>query len=318
MSANDIDDSKHPTPSLATDALATTRRALDARAVSLVLFLCLIWGIQQVVMKSVSRDVAPVMQLGIRFVGASLFFGVWVLMREGRRAFSDGTLPSGLLLGVLFSLEFILIGQALLHTTAAHTTVFLYAAPIFTALGMQYLPEERLDPVQWSGIVAAFAGIAFAFLGADGRPVADQVVGDLLALLAGVLWGSANVVLRRGRVGTAATSKTVLYQVASAAAILLAFAAATRQTAVVPSAGAILSLVFQTLVISIVSYLVWFWLIRHYLTSRLMLLTLMTPLFGVLFGALFLHDSIDARFATGAGLVLAGIVVVNSRRARPV
>jgi drug/metabolite transporter (DMT)-like permease len=261
------------------------RRPLDARATLLVLMLCVIWGFQQVALKSVAADVAPVLQLAIRFAGAALFFGGWVWLREGSRMFADGTLRSGVLLGFLFSVEFILAGEALQHTTAAHTVVFLYTAPIFTALGLQFIPEERLRPLQWVGIAVAFLGIVVAFLQFAHRSVGDLITGDLLALIAGVSWGVSNVVLRRGRVGGAATTKTVLYQVATAALLLAAFAAATGQTRLELTPITLLSLVFQTLVIAIASYLVWFWLLRHYLTSRLMLLSLLTPLFGVLFGA---------------------------------
>jgi drug/metabolite transporter (DMT)-like permease len=73
---------------------------------------------------------------------------------------------------------------------------------------------------------------------------------------------------------------------------------------------------FQTLFISIFSYLLWFWLLRHYLTSRLMLLSLLTPLFGVLFGALLLKDPVEPRFALGSLLVLTGILVVNAQLLR--
>jgi drug/metabolite transporter (DMT)-like permease len=82
------------------------------------------------------------------------------------------------------------------------------------------------------------------------------------------------------------------------------------------SGAAILALLFQTLFISIISYLVWFWLLRRYFTSRLMLLSLLTPLFGVLFGALLLREPIESRFAIGSLLVLAGISIVNSQLAR--
>jgi drug/metabolite transporter (DMT)-like permease len=118
-------------------------------------------------------------------------------------------------------------------------------------------------------------------------------------------------VLRRGRVNRAAAAKTVLYQVGTAALMLATFAALTGQTQVELSSITVLSLVFQTLVIAIASYLVWFWLLRRYLTSRLMLLSLLTPLFGVLFGAALLGDRIDLRFAAGALLVLAGVLIVN-------
>jgi drug/metabolite transporter (DMT)-like permease len=275
--------------------------------------LCIVWGFQQVALKEVATNAAPVMQLAIRFGGASIFFGLWVFIREGRRAFADGTLPSGILMGLLFSLEFIFAGEALVHTTAAHSVVFLYTAPIFTALGLQFLPEERLSRLQWAGIAVAFLGMVIAFLGWGGRPAMQLLTGDLLALLGGVSWGATNVVLRRGRVGNAATAKTVLYQVATATLVLGAFAEATGQGQVELSRMTILGLLFQTLIIAISSYLVWFWLLRRYLTSRLMLLSLLTPLFGVVFGAALLGDPIELRFALGAVLVLTGVLIVNLR-----
>jgi drug/metabolite transporter (DMT)-like permease len=295
------------------DFVIPVRRPPDLRATSLVILLCLGWGFQQVAMKGVATNVSPVMQLAIRFGGASIFFGSWVLMREGRRAFSDGTLPSGLLLGLMFSLEFIFLGEALSHTTAAHSIVFLYTAPIFTALGLQFLPEERLSRLQWAGIAVAFSGIVVAFLGFSNRSALQVLIGDSLALLGGVSWGLSNVVLRRGRVGSAGTAKTVLYQVATATIVLGGFAWATHQTRIEFSETTILALIFQTAVIAILSYLVWFWLLRRYLTSRLMLLSLLTPVFGVGFGASLLGDPIGLRFAFGTTLVLIGVLIVNFR-----
>jgi drug/metabolite transporter (DMT)-like permease len=293
------------------ESILSVRRPLDPLAATLVLILCAVWGFQQVAIKDVAAQAAPVMQLAIRFGGASIFFGLWVIISEGRRAFSDGTLPSGLLLGLMFSLEFVFAGQALLHTTAAHSVVFLYTAPIFTALGLQFLPEEAMSRLQWAGIGVAFFGIAIAFLSFSGPPAVELLSGDLLALLGGASWGLTNVVLRRGRVGGASTAKTVLYQVATAGLLLGAFAVATGQTQVQLSTMTVLSLVFQTLIIAIASYLAWFWLLRRYLTSRLMLLSLLTPIFGVLFGAALLGDPVDLRFGLGALLVLMGVLIVN-------
>lgn len=288
------------------------RRPLDLTAVVLVVLLCAVWAFQQVAIKGVAGSVAPVLQLTIRFAAASIVFGIWVLIHEGRQAIADGTLPSGLLLGVMFSLEFMFAGQALVHTTAGHSVVFLYSAPIFTALGLQFLPEERLNRLQWAGVALAFLGIVVAFLGFGSRSAVDLLVGDLFALCGGVCWGLSNVVLRRGRVGGARTSKTVFYQVTTATLLLGSFTVLTGQTRLTLSLLTVESLLFQTLIVAILSYLVWFWLLRRYLTSRLMLLSLLTPLFGVLFGAAMLGEAIDLRFAAGAVLVLAGVLVVNA------
>lgn len=303
--------------SQATTPRTATRRAPDVRAMSLVLLLCVVWGFQQVAMKGVALEVPPIMQLTIRFAIAGTFFAGWVFWAEGRRAFSDGTLPSGLLLGVMFSLEFLLVGQALRFTTAAHNIVFLYSAPIFTAMGLQFHPEERLSRFQWLGIGIAFLGIAIAFLGFTARPSMDMLRGDLLALLGGAFWGFSNVVLRRGQVSHAATYKTVFYQLGTATLLLGGFALLTGQTHVQLTPLSVASLVFQTLIIAVMSYLIWFWLLRNYQTSRLMLMSFMTPLFGVLFGAVLMRDVIDVHFAAGALLVIAGVLVINLRQLRP-
>ena len=290
------------------------RQPIDLRAVLIMLGLCLAWGFQQVAMKKVADDVTPIMQLMLRFGFAAVFFAVVVLLREGRRAFADGSLPSGIVLGLCFSLEFILVGESLNYTSAAHSVVFLYSAPIFTALGVQFLPGEHLSPRQWSGILIAFGGIAVAFLGGGTHFAPQMLRGDFLALLGGVAWGASNVALRRGRIGSATAAKTVLCQVGTASVLLWTYAQLSHQDHVVFSPPAILSIAFQTLVISISSYLVWFWMLRHYLTSRLMLISFLTPLFGVLFGATLLGDRVDLYFGLGSLLVLGGILVVNARR----
>ena len=46
--------------------MSVTRRATDAFALQVMLGLCLIWGVQQVVIKTAAPDIAPVMQAAAR------------------------------------------------------------------------------------------------------------------------------------------------------------------------------------------------------------------------------------------------------------
>ena len=68
---------------------------------------------------------------------------------------------------------------------------------------------------------------------------------------------------------------------------------------------------FHTLVVSFASFLVWFWLLRHYLASRLGVFSFMTPLFGIVLGAWLLDEPIELSFVLGAVPVLLGIVLVS-------
>ena len=68
----------------------------------------------------------------------------------------------------------------------------------------------------------------------------------------------------------------------------------------------------ESVVVSFASFLAWFWLLRHYLASRLGVFSVMTPLFGMLFGAWLLDEPIEAGFLVGAIPVLVGIVLVSA------
>ena len=70
-------------------------------------------------------------------------------------------------------------------------------------------------------------------------------------------------------------------------------------------------MLFQGILVSFASYLVWFWLLRKYLASRLGVFSFMTPLFGVALGVWLLGEPLEPGFVVGAVLVLLGILLVN-------
>ncbi|MDC8758746.1 DMT family transporter [Janthinobacterium fluminis] len=299
--------------------MSATRKPLDGFAAGLMLVLCLCWGLQQVAVKATAPSMSPMLQTGLRCGGAALL--VWALMRwRGQRfAIGDGTLWPGIAAGVLFAAEFLCVALGLNYTSASHIVVFLYAAPIFTVLGLHWgVAGERLGHRQWLGICAAFAGIALAFsngLGEAGGGWGRTLIGDALALLGSLFWAATTIVVRRSALSEAAPTTTLLYQLAVAALILLALAIVGGDVAAVKMTGmAWLSLFFQVVVIAFASYLAWFWMLRRYLASRIATFSFLTPLFGVGFGVALLGEQLSLRFGAGAALVLAGIVLVNLRR----
>jgi len=295
------------------------RKALDQKAVICMLLLCLIWALQQIVLKATSVDFTPIFQLGLRSGGAAVLVVLLMAWRGESITVRDGTLPAGLLVGLMFGLEFLLVGEGLRHTSAAHMVVFLYTAPLFAALGLHLrLPAERLAPSQWLGITLAFGGIAFAFLGRDTAGTAfssDMLIGDFLGLMGGLVWGATTVVVRCSRLSTAPATQTLLYQLVCAFVLLTGVALATGQAHFNPTPLVWASLVFQVLVVSFASFLLWFSLLRHYMASRLGAFSFLTPLLGVVLGALLLGEKIEMQFMLAAVPVLLGIVLVSGHGA---
>lgn len=292
-----------------------TRRPMDATAVGLMLLLCLVWALQQVVLKGTAADIAPVFQIALRSGVAAVLVALVMRWRGERMSVTDGTGWPGLTAGLLFGLEFWLVGEGLRHTSAAHMVVFLYTAPLFAALGLHWkLPAERLAPLQWVGIVLAFGGLAVAFLGRTpvaGAEGSNQLWGDFLGLLAGAAWGATTVVVRCSALSTAPPTQTLLYQLLGAFVLLMGVSWFSGQVHVNPTPAVWASLVFHAVVVSFASFLAWFWLLRHYLASRLGVFSFLTPLFGLLLGAWLLNEQIEPSFLMGAGPVLFGIVLVS-------
>jgi drug/metabolite transporter (DMT)-like permease len=299
------------------DAQTLIRRPLDGAAVGLMVVLCAAWGLQQVVIKLTAPLMGAVLQAGVRSAIAALLvfgFAAWRGTPIWQR---DGTLRAGLLAGLLFGAEFFCIFVGLGHTTASRMAVFLYTAPIFTAVGLHFaVAGERLRGAQWLGVVLAFCGMVLAF--ADGMTAASAhgstLAGDALGVVAGLLWAATTVVVRATPLASAPASKTLLYQLAVSGVLLLAMALMGGQAGSVQLNGAVLaSLFYQSVLIAFASYLAWFWLLRRYLASRLSVFSFLTPLFGVAFGVVLMQDAVGPRFAIAAVLVLAGIVLVNRR-----
>ncbi|KAB2926558.1 MAG: DMT family transporter [Dechloromonas sp.] len=292
------------------------RRALDGRATGIMTVLCLIWGLQQVVLKAAAPDITPLLQIALRSGVAALLVGLLMCWRRERLDLASGNWRPGLLVGTLFGLEFLLVGEGLRFTSASHMVVLLYTAPIFVALGLHWkLPAERLSAMQWLGIAMAFAGIALAFFGrsqpAPGGDALDMLWGDLLALLAGAAWGATTVVVRLSSLSRAPATQTLFYQLSGGFVILMLAALALGQTSFRPTALAWGSLLFQSLIVSFASYLVWFWLLKHYLASRLGVFSFLTPLFGMVFGVWLLDEPLEPGFIAGTALVLGGVALVS-------
>ena len=294
----------------------TERRThLDATALSCILLCCVLWGINQSAAKAALPEVPPLTQAALRSFGAALLVLAWARWRGIPLFDRDGTLPGGLLAGSLFAAEFAMIFWGLQHTHASRMIVFIYLSPFVVALGMPWIARsERLRPLQWAGLLVAFTGVALAFSEGFSAPAAGplQWWGDAMGLLAAVLWGATTLAIRATRLASAPAEKTLFYQLAVSAVLLGGGAWAVGEAWPVRwSTLALGSMFFQIVVITFASYLLWFWLIRHYPATRLASFTLLTPLSGLLAGMVLLDEPATPRLLAALVAVGAGIWLVN-------
>jgi drug/metabolite transporter (DMT)-like permease len=291
-------------------------RPLDAAAIVVTIGLCSSWGFNNVAIKLAIYDIPPLIQSSARSLIAALLVGLWTRARGIPLFKRDGTLKAGILAGILFALEFLLIYRGLLWTTATRGVLFLYLAPFFVVIGSRWLiPGDHFDVSQWLGLLLSFLGIVIAF----GLPTpADdprQVFGDIMLVGAAAAWAATTLTIKASALNRVSAEKTLLYQLVVSAPLLGAGAVLFgERVAKTPSAVALGAFAYQTIWVVSITFTIWFVLIVRYSAARLSVFTFLAPLFGVAAGHIVLNEPLTPTFVIAVALVAVGLLLVNRPR----
>lgn len=289
---------------------------LDSKAILIIIALTLIWGMNYPAIKFSNQGVSPVFASALRSVIASLF-GILYCIKKGEKLFhTDIMLFHGVMVGLLFGLEFACIYFGLLYTDAARSVIFVYLSPFVVAVGAHvFLQGDRLTFLKSLGLVLAFAGIFLVFSGRPKTAKSTMLFGDILEIAAAFLWGATTLYIKRYMAEKVPTINTFIYQLFFSIPILFVVSLILEPKWIIRIDPYIIaSLIYQSVIIAFISYFIWFKLIYMYSVSRLSAFTFFTPVFGVLFGILFLNEELTVSLMVGLPLVSIGIFFVNWRK----
>jgi drug/metabolite transporter (DMT)-like permease len=299
---------------------AIRNKTLGSFAALGLIGLCALWGLGQVAIKIGNAGISPILQAGLRSAGAAILLALWCKLRGIALWRDDRTAGPGVAAGVLFAIEFLLLYWGLEYTTAARSVVFLNTSPFFVALGAHFvLANDRLTPAKTFGLLAAFVGVAIAFADGFRAPTTSTLIGDAMALGAAIAWGATTVLVKGTRLARIEPERTLMYQLVVSAGALIVTSFATGERGIFDPTPLVLSaLGYQVIVVAFASYLLWFWFIKHYPASQVSSFVFLTPVFGVIAGAMLLHEPITPRLIVALALIAFGIYMTNRPpRAQP-
>jgi len=289
---------------------------LDFRVVTALIILTLLWGLNYTAVKVSNQGISPVFASMLRSVIAATC-GVIYCLRKGERLFHTNImLFHGCMVGLLFGLEFACIYFGLLYTDAARAVIFVYLSPFVVAIGSHvFLKGDRLTLLKTVGLVLAFAGIVVVFYGRPHAAKPHMFIGDCLEIIAAFLWGATTLYIKRFMAKKVHPINTFLYQLVFSIPILFVISLIIEpQWITKVDLTIVTSIFYQSVIVAFLSYFIWFKLIHSYAVSRLSAFTFFTPVFGVLFGILFLSEEFTNSLMIGLPLVSLGIFFVNWRR----
>ncbi len=287
---------------------------IDAVAAGVLIGFNALLGLNQALVKLVTGAFSPIFQSGLRSACAFAVVLAWALIARKHLNVRDGSLPFGVIGGVLFGVEFALLFVAMEYTTVARASLLFYSMPFITAVGAHFLfPAERLTGTRVLGLVIAFSGIALVMLDDASRPTADAWIGDLLALAAAFAWAGIALVQRGTRLIESTPEQVMLYYLSVSALLLVPLALIIGEPIREPTATLMGVFAFQVVAVASIGFLVWSWVLRVYPVSNMVSFSLLAPVFGVLFGWILFDDPLTWRVWAALAAVGVGLVLVNRR-----
>ncbi|MFW2586779.1 DMT family transporter [Sagittula sp. SSi028] len=267
----------------------------------------------QVVIKLSNGGFGPVFGAGLRSLLALLVLGVWVWWRGARLGSLRATLWPGLVLGGLFSLEFILLFTALDLTTVSRGSIIFYSMPVSLALIAHFaLPGEALSLRRAIGLGLAMGGVVLALTDPSSR-TQGSLLGDVAALGASWCWAGIALTVRMTRVSDLPAEGQLFWQLAVSAVVLLVLAPVMGLLMRAPDAVAWAAMGYGVVVASL-GFLFWLHLMTIYPASDVASFSFLSPVLAVVFGWLVFGEPVGVQFLIALTLVAVGIVLINRRR----
>lgn len=277
------------------------------------LFTVAVWGTTFIASKQLLTIYTPARIMLMRFVLA--YIALWVIRPRPLKLPWRLELRFAALGLSGCSLYFLTENTALLHTTAANVSIIVSAAPIFTAILAHFTTEEKFHRNALLGFLVAFSGVVLV-VGNGALILHVSPGGDLLALLSALCWAAYSVMLRRMPPELdpiLVTRRTMLWGLITAVPMAIPGGAFTLRPLAAPLP--LFDLLFLGLIGSALCYVLWgraFALLGVVPTNNCIYLI---PFVTIAAASLTLKEPVSWAAVLGAGLITAGVVLSQRRRA---
>lgn len=269
--------------------------------------IALVWGYNWVVMKRAVAEVDPFDFLAWRFMlaAACLFALLRVQRRPVGLAHAGQVIAIGL---ILTGVTFVLMTWALVAGAAGKVAVLSFSMPFFVTLLAWPVLGERPRGAHWLAIGIGFIG--FVLLN---NPQVRMRLPELLALGSGLTWAVGIVLTKRlqlrHRVDPLALNAWQLL-IGGLAMVVLALQFSSRPW--VWSPYVVFAVLFNAIIVSALSWFLWFWVLGRLESGIASLSTLAVPAVAVLAGMLELGERPSALEWSGIALVTLALAIISS------
>jgi len=278
------------------------------------LFTVLIWGTTFISTKVLLKDFTPVELLFIRFIIGYLA----LFLSSPHKLTIKDKKHEFLFLGAGLSgvtLYYLLENMALTYTYASNVGIVVSIAPIFTAVFAHlFLDGEKLKPAFFIGFLTAMAGI-FLISYNGSTEMKLNPLGDILSVLAAVVWGVYSVFAKKisnlGYPTITSTRRIFFYGLAFMLPVLFYFKTDIRLEQLIKPVN-LLNIIYLGLGASALCFASWNLAAKLLGAVKVSLYIYIIPVITVMVSFIILHERITGIASFGILLTLLGLILSES------
>ena len=275
-----------------------------------------IWGASFIFIRVLAPVLGPVLTVTTR-----VLLGGAVLIAYCRFTGFDAGLSRHwrhyVVIGIVNStLPFMLFAFAALHLPASYSVILNSTTPLFTALLAVPLLGERLTSPKILGLVAGAAGVVLVSRAGPVVPDLWFAAAVVACLGAAICYAVSSIYMKKHAAGAKPLAIAGWSQIFAGLALLPLVPFAPPTGSITPLIAA--NVAALALFCSSIAYVLYYRLIADIGPTRALTVAFLMPAFGMLWGALFLDETITLPMIAGCALVIGGAtVVLRPARERP-
>jgi len=273
----------------------------------LLLLVQLIWGINFAVVKIGLAHLSPLFFVALRFSLVALILLPFVGLPKNLKRM----LPLSVTMGVM---HFTLIFTGMRYLDAATTSIAAQLQVPFAAILAAFFLKEHIGWRRAVGMAMAFGGVVLI----AGEPRFSGNLWPLLSVIAAALaWAVANIQVKAlGDEIDAVRLNGWIAALAAPQLIVISWLLEGNQWPMLAEIGwaGTGALLYQSLLVAIFTYWIWYNMMRRYPINQVMPFTLLLPVVGVLAGAFMLGEEVSWAMVLGGAATVAGVGIIVIRR----
>jgi drug/metabolite transporter (DMT)-like permease len=284
------------------------------QTVFLIIFLVLVWGINWPLSKYALDYMPPVLFSGVRTLLGGVLLLVAAIPRYRRLRFKETWFIYVVSAIVNVVLYYGLQTIGIQYLPAGLFSAIVFLQPVLVGIFSWLWLGELMNGLKVTGLVLGFAGVGVISSGASGASGNISIAGVLLALGSALSWALGTIYVKKSS-AKVDNIWLVTLQLMIGGLFMTGLGSVTESWSDVEwSGGFIASLLFISIFVIALGWLVFYKLMDSGEASKVASYTFLIPLVAILIGTIFLHEPFTFTLLIGLVFVLCSIYMVNRPR----